>query len=74
MKSEKNNGGVAEWTIAPVLKTGVPERVPEVRILPPPPPTPYAEGYWGRPRSFSVVWPVKKCFYETIYMESAVVQ
>ena len=31
-----HGGGVAERTIAPVLKTGVPERVPEVRILPPP--------------------------------------
>ena len=30
-------GGVAEWSIAPVLKTGGPLRVPWVRIPPPPP-------------------------------------
>jgi hypothetical protein len=30
-------GGVAEWSIAPVLKTGVRESVPWVRIPPPPP-------------------------------------
>jgi hypothetical protein len=28
---------VAEWLMAPVLKTGVPERVPGVRIPPSPP-------------------------------------
>jgi hypothetical protein len=33
-------GEVAEWLMAPVLKTGVPERVPGVRI-PPSPPVPY---------------------------------
>ncbi len=31
-------GGVAEWSNAPVLKTGVRESVPWVRIPPPPPP------------------------------------
>ena len=36
MLKNLNNGGVAEWTIAPVLKTGVSARVPEVRILSPP--------------------------------------
>src|SRR6202034_1218567 len=30
-------GEVAEWLMAPVLKTGVPERVPGVRIPPSPP-------------------------------------
>jgi hypothetical protein len=30
-------GGVAEWSNAPVLKTGVRESVPWVRIPPPPP-------------------------------------
>src|ERR1700689_1828987 len=29
-------GGVAEWSNAPVLKTGEPARVPRVRIPPPP--------------------------------------
>ncbi len=33
-------GGVVEWFNAPVLKTGEPERVPGVRIPPPPPDTP----------------------------------
>ncbi len=32
----RKRGGVAERTNAPVLKTGEPERVPEVRILSPP--------------------------------------
>src|SRR5579864_8814334 len=36
------SGEVAEWLMAPVLKTGVPERVPGVRI-PPLPPSPYPE-------------------------------
>ena len=31
------NGGVTEWFIVAVLKTVVPERVPWVQILPPPP-------------------------------------
>jgi hypothetical protein len=30
-------GEVAEWLMAPVLKTGVPERAPGVRIPPSPP-------------------------------------
>src|SRR6266849_1988164 len=41
-RSEKlnnfNDGRVAEWFKAPVLKTGVPARVPWVRIPPLPPP------------------------------------
>jgi len=32
----KNPGGVAEWLNAPVLKTGISERVSRVRIPPPP--------------------------------------
>ena len=35
-----DNGGVAEWLNAPVLKTDVGESLPWVRI-PPPPPYPY---------------------------------
>ena len=31
------HGGVAEWSIVPDSKSGVPERVPWVRIPPPPP-------------------------------------
>src|SRR3954464_13051674 len=31
-----SSGGVAEWSIAPVLKTGVRSRGPWVRIPPPP--------------------------------------
>jgi hypothetical protein len=33
----KQAGEVAEWLMAPVLKTGVPERAPGVRIPPSPP-------------------------------------
>ena len=33
----KESGRVAEWLMAPVLKTGVPERVSGVRIPPLPP-------------------------------------
>src|SRR3989338_9904649 len=35
--SRTESGGLAERLNAPVLKTGVPERAPEVRILHPPP-------------------------------------
>ena len=37
MQQNKYDGEVAEWLMAPVLKTGVPERVPGVRIPPSPP-------------------------------------
>src|SRR4051812_49368767 len=33
---DAESGGVAEWSIAPVLKTGRPPRVSRVRISPPP--------------------------------------
>jgi hypothetical protein len=35
--SKRSNGEVAEWLMAPVLKTGIPERVSGVRIPPSPP-------------------------------------
>src|ERR1700733_14041925 len=35
--SVRSNGEVAEWLMAPVLKTGIPERVSGVRIPPSPP-------------------------------------
>src|ERR1035441_1073649 len=38
----RDDGRVAEWLMAPVLKTGVPERVSGVRI-PPLPPFPLSE-------------------------------
>ena len=43
----KESGRVAEWLMAPVLKTGVPERVSGVRI---PPLPPYS-------LKFSILWP-----------------
>ena len=39
-------GGVAEWLKAPVLKTGVAERSPWVRIPPPPPPSPRSSRFF----------------------------
>jgi hypothetical protein len=36
-KSRERRGEVAEWLMAPVLKTGIPERVSGVRIPPSPP-------------------------------------
>ena len=43
----KTSGRVAEWLMAPVLKTGVPERVSGVRIPPLPPCS----------LRFSILWP-----------------
>ncbi len=34
---KQNYGGVSEWFMVLVLKTSGPERVPRVRISPPPP-------------------------------------
>jgi hypothetical protein len=46
------SGEVAEWLMAPVLKTGVPERVPGVRI-PPSPPDLYNH-HFNTPQQFTI--------------------